>query len=206
MAARLRGVGEGVFDRAEAFLFCAEAGDAGDESFCVGVPGIFQDRVGVAGFDDLAAIHDGDALAEAADDGEVVGDQQKRHAEFGAEAFEFGENLGLDGDVERGGGFVGDKQARAAGEGHGDHGALLHAAAELVGVVAHAFRGIDDADGGEPFLDLGVEIFHLGAVEPDAFGDLAADGEDRVERGGGFLENVGDAAAAHGAEFGGGER
>jgi hypothetical protein len=50
------------------------------------------------------------------------------------------EDLGLDGDVERGGGLVGDEQARVAGERHGDHDALAHAAGELVRVGVAARR------------------------------------------------------------------
>ena len=42
------------------------------------------------------------------------------------------EDLRLDGDVERGGRFVGDQQLRAAGERHRDHHALAQAAGELV--------------------------------------------------------------------------
>ena len=167
---------------------------------------IFEDGFGFAGFHDLAPEHDSDAIAEAADDAEIVRDEDERHVELGAETAEFGEDLGLDRDIQRGGGLVGDEQAGTAGEGHGDHGALLHAAAELVRVIMHAFLGINDADGAEPLGDFGVEIFYLGSVEADALSDLAADGKDGVERGGGLLENIRDPAATHGTEFGRGHR
>ncbi len=163
---------------------------------------IFEDGFGFAGFYDLAAEHDGDAIAEAADDAEIVRDEDERHVELGAETAEFAEDLGLDRDIQRGGGLVGDEQAGTAGEGHGDHGALLHAATELVRVIMHAFLGINDADGAEPLGDFRVEIFDFGPVEADALGDLAADGKDGVERGGGLLENIRDPAATHGTEFG----
>ena len=42
------------------------------------------------------------------------------------------EDLRLDGDVERGGGLVGDQQVGLVGERHGDHDALALAAGELV--------------------------------------------------------------------------
>ena len=42
------------------------------------------------------------------------------------------EDLGLDRDVQRRGRLVGDEELRVAGEGHGDHHALAHPAAELV--------------------------------------------------------------------------
>ena len=46
------------------------------------------------------------------------------------------QDLGLDRDVEGGGRLVGDEQLRVAGERHGDHHPLPHAAGELVRVVA----------------------------------------------------------------------
>ena len=48
------------------------------------------------------------------------------------------EDLGLDGDVERGGRLVGDQELRSRGQRHRDHGALAQAARELVRVVARA--------------------------------------------------------------------
>ena len=42
------------------------------------------------------------------------------------------EDLRLDGDVERRGRLVGDQELGIAGERHGDHDALAHAAGELV--------------------------------------------------------------------------
>jgi len=39
-----------------------------------------------------------------------VGDEQQRHAELRLQRAEQREDLGLDGDVERGGGLVGDEQ------------------------------------------------------------------------------------------------
>ena len=50
------------------------------------------------------------------------------------------EHLGLHGHVERGGRLVGDQQLRVAGDGHGDHRPLAHAAGELVGVHVDALR------------------------------------------------------------------
>ena len=46
------------------------------------------------------------------------------------------EDLRLDGDVERGGRLVGDQHLRIAGQRHGDHGALAHAAGQLMRIFA----------------------------------------------------------------------
>ena len=54
------------------------------------------------------------------------------------------EDLRLDGHIQRRGRLVGDQQAGVAGQGHGDHGALAHAAGQLVRVLADALlRGGD---------------------------------------------------------------
>ena len=54
--------------------------------------------------------------------------------------------MSLDGDVKSGGRFVGDEDLRVAGESHGDHDALTHAARELMGVIVEAGRGVGDTD------------------------------------------------------------
>ena len=46
------------------------------------------------------------------------------------------------GDVERGGGLIGDQQRRVARERHRDHHALAHAARERWGIVAGAALGL----------------------------------------------------------------
>ena len=56
------------------------------------------------------------------------------------------EDLRLDGDVERGGGLVGDQQIGLVGERHGDHHALPLPAGELVGVGVESLLGIGEAD------------------------------------------------------------
>ena len=50
-------------------------------------------------------------------------------------------DLALDGDIERGRRFVGDQQLRVAGERHGDHDALAHAAGKLVRIGAQRACG-----------------------------------------------------------------
>ena len=56
------------------------------------------------------------------------------------------EDLSLDGDVERGGGLVCDKQLGLTGQGHGNHDALAQAPRELVGIGVDLGGGLGDAD------------------------------------------------------------
>ena len=191
----------GVVDGAEAVLFGAHAGDAGEEGLGVGVFGGGEDFLDGALLDDFTTEHDEDAVGDILDDAEVVGDEDEAHAEAAPEFGEEFHDLLLDGDVEGGGGFIGDEELGATTEGHGDHDALLHAAGEFVGIGAEAFFGFGDADLAEPGDDFGVLVFDVGSMQGEGFGELGADGEDGVEGGGGFLEDVGDVASAHAAEL-----
>ena len=66
---------------------------------------------------------------------------QDGHAELLLEVAQQVEDLGLDGDVERGGRLVGDDQARVAGDRPGDQDALRHAAGQLVRVTGEGPLG-----------------------------------------------------------------
>ncbi len=69
----------------------------------------FGDR---SGFDDAPGIHDGDAVGEAGNDGEIMGDPDQRRAVFGCQLLDFTEDLRLDGDIERRRRLIGDENGR----------------------------------------------------------------------------------------------
>ena len=54
---------------------------------------------GGALFDEAAVVHDGDAVADVADDGEVVGDEDDGEVQIFLEGADEVEDAGLDGDV-----------------------------------------------------------------------------------------------------------
>ena len=72
------------------------------------------------------------------DHAEIVADQHQRHAGVAADAGEQGQDLRLDGGVERGRRLVGHQQIGLPGQRHGDHDALVLAARKLVRIVARA--------------------------------------------------------------------
>ena len=169
----------------------------------VGVARIGEDVGGLAGLDDFAVLHHADPVGEFAHDGEVVGDEQERHAEIAFELGEQVEDLGLDGDVERGGGLVGDQQVGGVGEGHGDHHPLALAAGELVRVAGEPCLGGGDADAGEQLEDpLAHRLAADALVQFDRLAELLFQRVQRVERGHRLLEDEADVIAAGGAEFG----
>ena len=100
---------------------------------CVyGWSGSRNSDVDVGLLDDLAGVHDRDAVAHLGDDAQVVGDEDDRRPGLVAQVAHQVEDLGLDRHVERGRRLVGDEQLRLAGERHRDHDALRHAARHLV--------------------------------------------------------------------------
>jgi len=98
-------------------------------------------------FHDATGIHHRDLVAHLGHHAHVVGDKQDGRARALLQLPDQMQNLRLDGDVERGGRFVGDQKLRLAEQRHGDHHALLHAAGQLVRIIAEARRRVGDADG-----------------------------------------------------------
>ena len=108
------------------------------------------------------------------------------------------DDLRLNGDIQRGCGFVGDKQAGAIDERNGDHDALALATGELVWVVVEAALGIGERDlmqcGEDPRVEFGA--CDAWCVRENRFGDLATDAHHGIERGHGLLKDHREGAAA----------
>ena len=64
-----------------------------------------------AGLDDVARVHHRDPVGLLGDQRQVVGDQHDGHVVLGAQVAQQRHDLRLHGDVERGGGLVGDQHA-----------------------------------------------------------------------------------------------
>ena len=101
------------------------------------------------------------------------------------------------GHVERRGGFVGDDQTRLAGQRHGNHHPLAHAARKFIGERARATRGIGDANLGKQLHGHGKSdcAKHV-LVHHQHLGYLIADTPHRIKRGWRILENHGEVPAA----------
>ena len=68
------------------------------------------------------------------------------------------QHLRLNGDIQRRGRLVGDQQFGVAGQRHGNHDALAHAAGELVRVFVDALVRGGDADLGQHFDAAGAGL------------------------------------------------
>ena len=109
------------------------------------------------------------------------------------------QDLRLDGDVERGGGLVGDDQVGLVEERDGDRHALAHAAGELVRIGAQPLLGRRDADALERLArDVRAPLSRDDVVvRPHGLDHLRVDAQHRVERHHRVLEDHRDAVAAH---------
>jgi hypothetical protein len=71
---------------------------------------IFEAVLGGSDLDDLAQVHDGDAIGEMLDDAEVMGDEQVGETELLLEILQEVDDLCLDRHVERRNRFITDDQ------------------------------------------------------------------------------------------------
>ncbi len=146
-----------------------------------------------------ARIHHNYLVTQLRHHPEIVGDEDDGHAGLGLQLLHQLQDLGLDGHIQRRGRLVADEQRRLAGERHGDHHPLAHAAGEVVGIDGEALGGLGDphllqhGDGRLPALGLVV----VGTVEAEHLHQLIADRLHRVERRHRLLKDHRDAIAAH---------
>ncbi len=115
-------------------------GTADSSAWVYGCVGAIEHGVDVADLDDPSEVHHGDAVGDVADDGEVVGDEQVREAELGAELVEEVDDAGLDRHVEGGDRLVEDDQLGLEGERSGDADALALPAGEVLRVAVGVTR------------------------------------------------------------------
>jgi len=106
-----------------------------DEFLGVGVLGRMEEGVAFFELDEGAMVHDGDAVGEVADHGEVVADEEKGEVVLLLELFEERSDLPLDGEIERGEGFIADEKLGLANESSGDGHPLSLPPAELMGIA-----------------------------------------------------------------------
>ena len=178
-----------------------EPRDAGQQASGVGVAWVGEEFAHGGAFDDPSGIHHCHFVTGFGNDSKVVGDENHAHAHFFLEVADQSQNLRLHRDIEGGGRFVGDEQFGFIDERHGDHDALAHAAGELVRVFIHPCFRSGDADARQHFHAAPTHFRGGdGVMQGHRFGQLAADGLDRIERGHGLLENHADLATAQAAE------
>ncbi len=180
-------------------------GDGGGIAFGQGVdqqPGVGMLRLGEelcggGGFNDFALFHHRHAIGDLAHDGEIVGDEEDGHAALGLQFFQQRQDLALQGDIEGGGGFVGDQQGGVVGDGHADHHPLALATGKFVRVGFAAGFEVGEADSIKELVGFALGLGAAGFAVPDiGFDNLPADRVQGVQRTHRLLEDHADVAAA----------
>src|SRR5580704_1039571 len=149
-----------------------------------GIGGLWRgkDTLARALLDNAAFTHHHHALANRADDRQVVADKGDRQMHLAAQLLEKPQNLCLRGDVEAGDDLVGEHEVRPQRHGTGDADTLALSAGELVGIAI-------DGDAREPdTIEHVVDQIERGAARPrkpmqkDRLDQDAANGVPRIER------------------------
>ena len=148
-------------------------------------------------FHHLAAIHHSHVIGHLGDNAQVMGDEQDGGAVLLFKLVHQLQYLRLDGHVQRRGGLVRDQQLGLAGQRHGDHHALPHAAGQLMGILLGHGLGVG-------YLDVLQHLDHLfpglifihALMDHEGLGHLLFHREHRVQAGHGLLENHRNIVAA----------
>ena len=146
----------------------------------------------------LAAVHDDHVVRHLVDDAQIVRDEDDGRAVVPLQVVHQAQNLCLDGHVERGGGLVGNQDPGLAGQRHGDHHALAHAAGELVRILQQHGLRVGDLHGIEHLQRLLLRLLFVQLlVDDERLAELALDGKDRVQAGHRLLKDDGNLVAAY---------
>ena len=161
-----------------------------------------KDLLNAAGLYRLAAIHHQHPIGDIGHDAHIVGDKDHPHRHLLLQNGNELQNLRLDGDIQRRGWLIGYQHRRPTGERHGDHHPLTHAAGELVRIARkHLFR-LGNTHLIEHLFRRAQRLFApQPLVQAQGFGNLLADGKNRIQRGHRLLKNHGQIRAAHPAHL-----
>jgi len=126
-------------------------GDGRHQRLGVRMHGAQIDFVAVSQFHDFAQIHHSHAVADVANHAEIVGNEDIGEAELVLEFFQQVDDLGLNGDIQRGDGLIADDQVGIDGQGTGNADALALTARKFVRVTIDKI-GVE-ADDFQQFLN-----------------------------------------------------
>ena len=124
-------------------------------------------------FDDLAGVHDANAIAQRTNDAEVVSNHQHGCVGLFAQHAHEIEHFGLDRCIETGGGFVEHQQLWIASQGHRDNHALLHATRQLERIAIHHALGVGDTNSPQCFKRVVHSVGLRATEQREALDELA---------------------------------
>src|SRR6266571_531204 len=173
---------------------------------CVGVPRSLEYLLHPSLLLDLAFTHHHHVVGDLADQGEIVRDEQHRHAQALLQRGDQLQDLLLDGHVERGRRLIRNQQLRLACDRYRDHRALLLAARELERIRIDLRLGLGDPDLAQELERAYPRLptRHAEMLGQD-LGELEADREHGVQRAHRLLEDHRDVRAPQFLQFPGRE-
>ena len=124
-------------NRDQLFQRSIDLGDGLPQGPGVRMERFIEDGLRVRMFHDQSQVHHHYLVGHAADDRQVVADVDDGHVEVILQFLNQLQDLGLNRHIQRGGGFVRNQQGRIAGQRHGNHGPLAHAARQFMGKGVH---------------------------------------------------------------------
>ena len=174
------------------------AGDAlGHQAAGIFLPRLLQDLPRIAELDHLAAPQHHDPVGDLGDDGEVVGDVERRRAMLADELAEGGETFDLGRHVERGGRFVEDEDVGLGDHRHRRHHPLKLSAGNLMGIARADRLGARQIELLEQADRLGLRLRPRQHAVPDRrLADLLHQRMGGIERGRRALGDIGDLRSA----------
>jgi hypothetical protein len=176
----------------------------GDQSSCIGVTRRAKELSRLSDLDELAGVHDSEAVTDLSQYRHVMAHVEHRHLMLNLKAAEKAKDACLSGNVQSGSGLVQDEQCGTAGQRHCDGHPLLLPPAQLVRITPRdhpwLWKSYRRKQLHAAFLDLVAT--HGGApVGPHGLRHLQAHGHRGIEGRGGVLRYNGDAAPPDCLEF-----
>ena len=151
-----------------------------------------------AGFHRAALVHHQHPIGDIGDHAHIVGDENHPHLHLLLQHFDELQDLRLNRHVQRRRRLVGNQHRRTAGERHGNHHALAHAAGKLMRVATQ--NGLRLRNAHQLQHPSGLAERFIAAqplMQADGLGDLFPDRENRVQGGHRLLEDHRNIRPAH---------
>ena len=151
---------------------------------------LIEDIARFAIFHGTTGIHHQHFVADACHHAQVVGDHDNRRVELALQLVQQGHDLRLNGNVQRGGRFIGNQQLWPAQQRHRNHHALTHTARKLMREHAHTLTCFRHFHRIQHFDRLFKSFrFTQAFVQHQDFHQLLAYAHIRIQRGHRILEN-----------------
>ena len=168
----------------------------------IGMAGIVENFLGGTVLHHLAGVHHRHIVGHLGNHTKIVGNEQHGKLPLLLQPIQKLQNLGLDGHIQGGGGFVTDQHLRVRRQGDGDDHPLAHTAGKLMGILVKTPHRVHNT---HLLQQLQCLFPGMGSRQPlleaHHLRDLLARAHQRVQTGQGVLEHHGDAPAPQGNQL-----